>query len=122
MLATCLSTFLLSLSSTTAVTLVKKTGQTNTQRSVAFILNLCFLSELAEEADTFPTTLQGATTGGGRRGSGPPKIWTDHPNFFDEEYDYRYVTACSAQNWVYHPHFVLYNNLHQGVGPPTLKT
>jgi len=36
-------------------------------------------------------------------GSGPPKIWTEHPNFFDEEYDYRYVTDCSARNWVYHP-------------------
>jgi len=36
--------------------------------------------------------------------------------------DYRYVTACSAQNWIYHPHFVLYNNLDQEIGPPTLKT
>jgi len=61
-----------------------------------------------------------ATTGG-FGGSGPPKIWTDHPNFFDEECDYRYVTDCSARNWVYHPYFVLYNNLDQGIGPPTLK-
>jgi len=29
---------------------------------------------------------------------------------------------CSARNWVYHPYFVLYNNLDQGIGPPTLKT
>ena len=36
--------------------------------------------------------------GGG--GSGPPKIWTDYPNFFDEECDYRYVTDSSARNWV----------------------
>ena len=46
----------------------------------------------------------------------------DHPNFFDEECDYRYVTDCSARNWVCHPYFVLYNNLDQGIGPPTLKT
>jgi len=45
------------------------------------------------------------------------KIWRDHPNFFDEECDYRYVTHCSARNWVYHPYFVLYSNLHQGIGP-----
>ena len=57
-----------------------------------------------------------------RAGSGPPKIWMDHPNFLDEECDYRYVTHCSARNWVYHPYFVLYNNLDQGIGPPTLKT
>jgi len=50
--------------------------------------------------------------------SGPPtQIWTDHSNFFDEECDYRYVTACSAQDWVCHPHFVLYNILDQGIGP-----
>jgi len=55
-------------------------------------------------------------------GAGPPKIWMDHPNFFHEECDYRYVTHCSARNWVYHPYFVLYNNLDQGIGPPTLKT
>ena len=40
----------------------------------------------------------------------------------DEECDYRYVTVCSARNWVYHPYFVLYNNLDQGIVPPTLKT
>ena len=53
-------------------------------------------------------------------GSGPPKIWTDHPNFFDKECDYRYVsyvTYCSPRNWVYHPYFVLHNNLDQGIGP-----
>jgi len=34
-----------------------------------------------------------------------------------------YVAAhCSARNWLYHPYFVLYNNLDQGIGPPTLKT
>jgi len=37
----------------------------------------------------------------------------DYPNFFDEECDYRYVTDCSVRNWVYHPYFVLYNNLDQ---------
>jgi len=39
--------------------------------------------------------------------------------------DYHYATDCSARNWVYHPYFVLYNNLDQGIGwldPPTLKT
>jgi len=62
---------------------------------------------------------KGATTGA--RGSGPPKIWTDHPDFFDEECDYRYVTDCSPRHWVYHPYFVLYNNLDQGIGPPQLS-
>jgi len=34
-----------------------------------------------------------------------------------------YVAAdCIARNWVYHPYFVLYNNLDHGIGPPTLKT
>jgi len=37
----------------------------------------------------------------GVEGVWTPKIWTDHPNFFDEECDYRYVTACSARTWVY---------------------
>ena len=60
---------------------------------------------------------KGATTGRSGGGSGPQKIWTDHPNFFDEESDYRYVTDCSARNWVYYPYFVLYNNLDQGIGP-----
>jgi len=70
------------------------------------------------------TVMSGAkdTTTGGSGGSGPPKIWTVHPNFFDEECDYRYVTDCSALNWVYHPHFVLYSNLEQGIGLPTLRT
>ena len=56
-------------------------------------------------------------------GDRTPKIWTDHPNFFDEECDYRYVTDCSARNWVglYHPYFVLYNNLDQGIGPPNFE-
>ena len=52
----------------------------------------------------------------------PQKNLDGPPQLFYEECDYRYVTACSARNWVYHPHFVLYNNLHQGIGPPTLKT
>jgi len=66
---------------------------------------------------------KGATTGGClEEGVRTPQIWTDHPNFFDEECDCRYVTACSPRNWVYHPYFVLYNNLDQGIGPPTLKT
>ena len=51
-----------------------------------------------------------------------PKIWMDHPNFLGEECDYRYITHCSARNWVYHSYFVLYNILDQGIGPPTLKT
>ena len=56
-------------------------------------------------------------------GSPPPKKKLDGPpQLFDEECDYRYVTHCSARNWVYHPYFVLYNNLDQGIGPPTLKT
>ena len=51
----------------------------------------------------------------GGRGSGPPKFGWTTPTF--------YVAAlCSARNWLYHPYFVLYNNLDQGIGPPTLKT
>jgi len=59
-----------------------------------------------------------ATTGGRT-----PQIWMDQSNFFDEECDYRYVTHCSARNWVYHPYFVLYNNLYidQGIGPQLWK-
>ena len=53
--------------------------------------------------------------------SPPKKNWTDQPNFFDEESDYRYVTDCSARNWVYYPYFVLYNNLDQGIGPPNFE-
>jgi len=58
------------------------------------------------------------------RGQGvwTPKIWTDHPNFFDEECDYHCITDCSARSWVYHTYFVLYNNLDQGIGPPTSRT
>jgi len=63
---------------------------------------------------------KGATTGE-VGGPDPTKIWTDHPNFFDEECDYRYVTDCSPRNWVYHPCFVLYNNLDQGIGPPNFE-
>jgi len=40
----------------------------------------------------------------------------------DEECDYRYITDCSVRNWVYHPYFVLYNYLDQGIRSPTLKT
>jgi len=61
---------------------------------------------------------QGRNHWGG--GPDPPKIWTDHPNFFDEECGYRYVTDCSARNWVYHTYFILYNNLDQAIGPPQL--
>jgi len=39
------------------------------------------------------------------------------PQLFDEESGYRYVTDCSARNWVCHPYFVLYNNLDQEIGP-----
>jgi len=49
------------------------------------------------------------------RGAGPPKFGRTTPTF--------YVTVdCSARNWVYNPYFVLYNNLDQEIGPPTLKT
>jgi len=53
---------------------------------------------------------KGATTGGSE-GSGPrPKFGRTTPTF--------YVAAhCSARNWLYHPYFVLYNNLDQGIGP-----
>ena len=44
------------------------------------------------------------------------KIWTDHSNF----YACLLQTAASAGNWVYHPYFVMYNNLDQGIGPPIL--
>ena len=54
-------------------------------------------------------------------GSGPPNIWRDHPNFFHEECDYHYVTDYSARNCVYHPYFVLYNNLDHGIGPPNFE-
>ena len=37
-----------------------------------------------------------ATTGEAGGGSGPPKV-------LNEKCDYRYVTDCSARNWVYHP-------------------
>jgi len=64
----------------------------------------------------------------GGEGSGPrppqkkkKRNWTDHPNFFHEACDYRYVTHCSARSWVYHPYFVLYNNLDQGIGPQLVK-
>ena len=47
-------------------------------------------------------------------GSGPPKSGRTTPTF--------YVAAgCSAQNWVYHPYFALYNNLDQGIGPQFSK-
>ena len=43
----------------------------------------------------------------------PQKIGRTTPTF--------YVAAdCSARNWVYHPYFVMYNNLYQGIGPPQL--
>ena len=45
----------------------------------------------------FCQLFKGATTDGSG-GPNPTKIWTDHPNFFDEESDYRYVTDCSARN------------------------
>jgi len=51
----------------------------------------------------------------------PPNL-DGPPQLFDEECDYRYVTDCSPRKWVYHPYFVLYNNLDHGIGPPTLKT
>jgi len=55
-----------------------------------------------------------ATTEGVGR-SGPPKFGRTTPTFY-------VAVDCSARNWVYHPYFVLYNNLDQGIGPPTLKT
>ena len=63
---------------------------------------------------------KGATSG--RRGWGvrtpPPKKKKNgrtNPTFF-------VAAHCSARNWLNHPYFVLYNNLDQGIGPPTLKT
>jgi len=48
---------------------------------------------------------------------------TPHPKKNGRTTPTFYVAAdCSARNWVYHPCFVLYNNLDQGIGPPTLKT
>ena len=58
---------------------------------------------------------------GGRVQTPLPQNLDDHLNFFDEECEYRYVTACTARNWVRHPHFVLYNNLDQGIGPPNFE-
>ena len=45
----------------------------------------------------------------------PQKLRRTTPAFY-------VAVDCSARNWVYHPYFVLYNNLDQGIGPPTLKT
>ena len=51
---------------------------------------------------------------GGRGGPDPPKFGRTTPTF--------YVAAlCSARNWLYHPYFVLYNNLDQGIGPPNFE-
>ena len=58
---------------------------------------------------------KGATTGRLGGPDPPPNFGWTTPNF--------YVAAgCSARNWVYHSYFVLYNNLGQGIGPPTLRT
>ena len=64
-----------------------------------------------------PPPGKGATTGevGGRTPPQKKKIGRTTPTFY-------VVADCSARNWVYHPYFVLYNNLDQGTGPPTLKT
>jgi len=43
------------------------------------------------------------------------------PQLFHEECDYRYVTDCSARNWVYHPYFVQYHNIDQGIGAPNFE-
>ena len=54
---------------------------------------------------------------GGSAGSGhppPKKNGRTTPTFYA-------AADCSARNWVYHPYFVMYNNLDQGIGPPTLK-
>ena len=54
----------------------------------------------------------------GDRGVRPPpkkKIGRTTPTFYA-------AADCSARNWVYHPYFVMYNNLDQGIGPPTLET
>jgi len=56
---------------------------------------------------------KGATTGG-RGGPDRPIFGQTTPTF--------YVAAdCSARNWVYHPYFVLYNNLDQGIGSPNFE-
>ena len=63
-----------------------------------------FLSEMSSS--------KGATTGGRLGGSGPPKIWTDHPNF---------LRSCTLQCTKLAIPSVLcsvYNNLDQGIGPP----
>jgi len=50
----------------------------------------------------------------GLGGPDPPKFGWTTPTF--------YVAAdCSARNWIYHPYFVLYNNLDQGIGPQLWK-
>ena len=82
-----------------------------------------FLEQLLTHTYTcsaFVQLAQGATTGGW--GSGPPENLDGPPQLFYEECDYRYITDCSARNWVYHPYFVLYNNLDQEIGPPSLKS
>jgi len=82
----------------------------------------CWLTKVQAFEHCFPK--QGRNHWGIGRVRNPPprkKNWTDHPNFFDEECDYRYTTDCTARNWVYHPHFVLYNNLYQGIGPPNFE-
>jgi len=59
---------------------------------------------------------KGATTGGSVGGGpDPPKFGRTTPTSYA-------AADCSARNWIYLPYFVMYNNLDQEIGPPTLKT
>ena len=53
-------------------------------------------------------------SGGGVRTPPKKKIGRTTPTFY-------VAVDCSARNWVYHPYFVLYNNLDQGIGPPNFE-
>jgi len=61
-------------------------------------------------------TAKGATRGEGGWEDPPPKkkIGRTTPTFY-------VAVHCSARNWLYHPYFVLCNNLDQGIGPPNFE-
>ena len=82
---------------------------------ITAVFSLCYKTLLYQEhRQTVAVSTKGATTGGSE-GPDPPKFGRTTPTFYA-------AADCSARNWVYHPYFVLYNNLNRGIGPPTLKT
>jgi len=65
---------------------------------------------------------KGATTAGSGGDPDPQNLDGPPQLFWWRVWLRRYVKDCSPRNWVYHPYFVLYSNLDQKIGPPTLKT